>query len=78
MQASRLCEIYGLSQGRLCLQQVQKGVKGMNDLKTLRDKLNGSIRHNEDEAELQAQWDALHQAMEDEQAAEEFERSFNE
>lgn len=50
----------------------------MNDLKTLRDKLNGSIRHNEDEVELQAQWDALHQAMEDEQAAEEFERSFNE
>lgn len=50
----------------------------MNDLKTLRDKLNGSIRHNEDEAELQAQWDALHQAMEDEKAAEEFERSFNE
>ena len=50
----------------------------MNDLKTLRDKLNSSIRHNEDEAELQAQWDALHQAMEDAQAAEEFERSFNE
>ena len=50
----------------------------MNDLKTLRDKLNGSIRNNEDEDELKDKWDALHQAMEDEQAAEEFERSFNE
>lgn len=45
-------------------------------LKTLRDKLNGSIAHNEDEAELQAQWDMLHQQMEDERNAEEFEKTF--
>lgn len=47
-----------------------------NDIKTIRDKLNGSIKHNEDEAELQAQWDAWHQQAEDERNAEEFERSF--
>lgn len=47
-----------------------------DDLKTLRDKLNGSIKHNEDEAELQAQWDMLHQQMEDERNEAEFDKTF--
>ena len=33
-------------------------------LKTLRDKLNGSIPHNEDEMELQEQWNQMHAEME--------------
>ena len=49
-----------------------------HDLKTLRDMLNGSIRHNEDEEELQAEWNMRHQQMEDERNQEEFERSFGE
>lgn len=37
----------------------------MTDIKTLRDKLNGSIKHNDDMAELQAQWDEMHRKMEE-------------
>ena len=35
-----------------------------HDLKTLRDKLNGSIPHDEDEAELQEQWNQMHAELE--------------
>lgn len=35
-----------------------------HDLKTLRDKLNGSIPHDEDEMELQEQWNQMHAEME--------------
>lgn len=45
-------------------------------VKTLRDKLNGSIAHDESEEELQEQWNAMHQQMEDERNQAEFERSF--
>lgn len=39
----------------------------MNDIKTLRDKLNGSIPMgiDEDEELLQEQWRQMHQEMED-------------
>lgn len=47
-----------------------------HDLKDLRDKLNGSIPHDENEEELQQQWNAEHQQMEDERNQAEFERSF--
>lgn len=45
-------------------------------VKDLRDKLNGTLDHDEPEEELQAQWDAIHQQMEDERNQAEFERSF--
>lgn len=35
-----------------------------HDLKILRDKINGSIPHNEDEMELQEQWNRMHAEME--------------
>lgn len=40
----------------------------MNDIKTLRDKLNGSLPMGIDENEelLQEQWNRIHQEMEDE------------
>lgn len=40
----------------------------MNDIKTLRDKLNGSLPMGIDENEelLQEQWNRMHQEMEDE------------
>ena len=40
----------------------------MNDIKTLRDKLNGSLPMGIDENEelLQEQWNQMHQEMEDE------------
>lgn len=40
----------------------------MNDIKTLRDKLNGSLPMDIDENEelLQEQWNQLHREMEDE------------
>ena len=40
----------------------------MNDIKTLRDKLNGSLPMGFDENEelLQEQWNQLHREMEDE------------
>ena len=47
-----------------------------DDLKTLRDKMNGSIPHNESEEELLEQWNARLQAMEDERNEAEFDRSF--
>ena len=39
----------------------------MNDIKTLRDKLNGSLPMgvDEDEKLLQEQWNQMHQEMED-------------
>ena len=40
----------------------------MNDIKTLRDKLNGSLPMgiNENEELLQEQWNQMHREMEDE------------
>ena len=40
----------------------------MNDIKTLRDKLNGSLPMaiDEDEELLQEQWNQMHREMEDE------------
>lgn len=35
-----------------------------HDLKTLRDKLNGSIPHDEGEMGLQEQWNQMHAEME--------------
>jgi hypothetical protein len=40
-------------------------------LKDLRDKLNGSIQHNQDEELLQEQWNQLHSDMESEKAKDE-------
>lgn len=45
-------------------------------LKDLRDKLNGTLDHDEHEEELKAQWDAIHQQMEDERNQAEFEKGF--
>jgi len=36
-----------------------------HDFKTLRDKLNGSIAHSDDEMELQEQWNELHRRAEE-------------
>lgn len=47
-----------------------------NDLKTLRDKLNGSIKHDENEEELLEQWNANMRALEDERNQAEFEKTF--
>ena len=38
----------------------------MNNIKTLRDKLNGSPPHNEDEEELKCQWEEMHRQAEEE------------
>jgi len=35
-----------------------------HDLKILRDKINGSILHDEDEMELQEQWNQMHAELE--------------
>ncbi|WP_171405592.1 hypothetical protein [Acinetobacter sp. WCHAc010052] len=42
-----------------------------HQLKDLRDKLNGSIQHNEDEELLQEQWNQLHSDMESQRAEDE-------
>lgn len=47
-------------------------------LKDLRDKLNGTLAHYEDEEELQAQWNAALQQMEDERNQAEFDKTFME
>ena len=38
----------------------------MNNVKTLRDKLNGSIPHNEDEEELKRQLEEMHRQADEE------------
>lgn len=45
-------------------------------LKDLRDMLNGSLPHDENEEELQSLWNAEHQQMEDERNQAEFEKGF--